>query len=132
MKYLIGNWKSNFSLSEAKDWIDAVKPGLKEVDGLTTVLCPGYIHLPLFSSDLPLQTLGSQYISPYPNGAYTGQVSSKMIGDLVDYTIVGHSERRTYFKESKQDVLNQIDQALDGGITPVVAVDKEKLASSTI
>lgn len=125
MKYLIGNWKSNFNLKEAKDWIDATKPHFVSSDNLQTILCPGYIHLPLFKSELPQLSLGCQYISPFPNGAYTGQISSDMINDQVEFCIVGHSERRTYFKESNQDVLNQIDQALSNQITPIVAVDRD-------
>ena len=125
MKYLIGNWKSNFNPSEAVNWIEAVKPHLTKPENLTVVLCPGDIHLSLLKSELPDLVLGSQYISPFPNGAYTGQTSSSMVSNLVDYCIAGHSERRTYFKESNQDVLNQIDQALGNQITPIVAVDRD-------
>lgn len=125
MKYLIGNWKSNFSLSEAKDWIEATKPHYLTPDNIKVILCPGFIHLPLFKSEFPEHALGSQYISSFPSGAYTGQINSSMISDLVSYCIVGHSERRTYFKESNQDISNQIDQALDSQITPIIAVDKE-------
>ena len=125
MKYLIGNWKSNFNLKEAKDWIEATKPHYLPPDNLQVILCPGFIHLPLFKTELPELSLGSQYISSFPNGAYTGQINSGMISDLVDYCIVGHSERRTYFKESNQDISNQIDQALDSQIIPIIAVDKD-------
>lgn len=125
MKYLIGNWKSNFSLSEAKDWIEATKPHYLIPENLKVILCPSFIHLPLFKTQFPELSLGSQYISSFPNGAYTGQISSSMMSNLVDYCIVGHSERRTYFKESNQDVSNQIDQALENKITPIIAVDKE-------
>ena len=125
MKYLIGNWKSNFNSKEAKDWIDAVKPHFVNPDNIKVVLCPGFIHLPFFQTNFPELTLGCQYISPFPNGAYTGQVSSSMIKDLISYCIVGHSERRRYFKESNQDIFNQIDQALDSQITPIIAVDRD-------
>ena len=101
MKYLIGNWKSNFTISEAKDWIKATKPHYLLSDNLKVVLCPSFIHLTLFKTEFPELSLGSQYISPFPNGAYTGQISSDMVRNLVKFSIAGHSERRTYFKESK-------------------------------
>jgi len=129
MKYLIGNWKSNFNLSEAKDWIEATKPHYLPTENLQVILCPSFIHLPLFKTQFPELSLGSQYISSFPNGAYTGQINSSMVSDLVDYCIVGHSERRTYFKESNQDISNQIDQALDYQITPIIAVDKDNCHS---
>lgn len=125
MKYLIGNWKSNFSLKEAKDWINATKPQYENPENLQIVLCPGFIHLPLFKSEFPELALGSQYISSFPKGAYTGQVSGDMISDLVSFSIIGHSERRKYLKESNQDISNQVDQALAVQITPIIAVDKD-------
>jgi triosephosphate isomerase len=125
MKYLIGNWKSNFNLSEAKDWLDAVKPNFENPDNLKVVLCPGFIHLPLFQAEFPNLSLGVQYISPFPKGAYTGQISGDMISDLVSFCITGHSERRRYFKESNQDISNQVDQAQAVKITPIISVDQD-------
>jgi triosephosphate isomerase len=125
MKYLIGNWKSNYTLSEARDWIDEVKrswPG--KTLGLKVVVCPAYIHLPMFKREFAEVDLGSQDISPFPDGAYTGEVSGRMIKSLVDYVILGHSERRKYFGVTDQMVARQVEQALAENITPVVAVDK--------
>lgn len=125
MKYLIGNWKSNFTVSEAHQWIDVVKPKLSpSLDNLSVVLCPSYIHLLLFKLNFPNQVLGMQTCSPFPNGTYTGAVSAPMVKGLVDYAIVGHSERRTYFKESHQDVVNQVAELVGEQITPIIAVDK--------
>lgn len=126
MKYLIGNWKSNFSTHEAQEWIEAVKPNMRTVtDKLEIVLCPSFIHLLLFKLNFPNLQLGAQTISPFGSGTYTGFTSSYMLKEMVSYVIVGHSERRTYAKESISDVDNQVIQALDMGLTPIIAVDKE-------
>jgi triosephosphate isomerase len=126
MKYVIGNWKSNLSIEEAQKWIEVVKKESPQIsEELKIVLCPSYMHLLLFKLNFPNQTLGSQGLSAYPNGTYTGAVSANMLHDVVDYAIVGHSERRTYFNESNNDVANQITQALDFDITPIIAVDDQ-------
>jgi triosephosphate isomerase len=125
MKYIIGNWKSNFTIEEAHRWIDVVKPKLPPAsDDVTIVLCPSYIHLLLFKLNFPSQILGMQTSSPFPNGTYTGAVSAPMVKGLADFCIVGHSERRTYFKESHQDIVNQITELVSEQITPIIAVDK--------
>lgn len=125
MKYLIGNWKSNFTIEEALHWIEAVKPKLPPAsDDVKVVLCPSYIHLMLFKLNFPNQILGMQTSSPFPNGTYTGAVSAPMVKGLVDFAIVGHSERRTYFKESHQDIVNQVTELVEEQIIPIIAVDK--------
>lgn len=126
MKYLIGNWKSNFTADETTRWIDVAKKTFPSIpDKLTVVLCPSFQHLLLFKLNFPNLILGSQTISPFPNGAYTGAVSASSLKNIIEYCIVGHSERRTYFKESNSDVSNQITQLVDNDITPIIAVDSE-------
>lgn len=126
MKYLIGNWKSNYTIEEAQHWIEAVKKTLPDTHpDLTTVICPGFHHLLLFKLNLPGQTLGAQTISAFPPGTYTGQIAATNLRKLVEYVIVGHSERRTWAKESNSDVANQVTQALDNHITPIIAVDND-------
>lgn len=69
--------------------------------------------------------LGLQNISPYSAGPYTGEVSGQNLVDLhVKYAIVGHSERRKYFKESSLDVSKRVESCLEEGITPIVCVDR--------
>ena len=100
MKYLIGNWKSNKTIEEAREWIGVVKGAkLPRQPNLEVVLCPSFIHLSLFREVYPEMRLGLQTISPFPLGAYTGAVAAGMVFDLVRYVIVGHSERRRYFHE---------------------------------
>ena len=124
MKYLIGNWKANKTIAEASAWIEQVKremPVLSE--SLRVVLCPSDIHLFLFKKEWPGLTLGAQDCSPYGDGAYTGQVTARMLAPLVNYVILGHSERRRYFHEDESMVVKKAIQALDNGITPIIAVD---------
>lgn len=126
MKYLIGNWKANKTIQEARSWIAAVKKESSKANkNLKTVLCPSFIHLALFKRELPQMTLGCQDLSSYPDGAYTGQVSARMISGLVKYAILGHSERRRYFQETETQIMQKVTEALDNGITPIIAVDAD-------
>jgi triosephosphate isomerase len=67
--------------------------------------------------------LGSQDVSAYEQGAYTGEVSAAMLKDFaVRYAIVGHSERRQYHGETDEQVAHKAQRALSAGITPIVCV----------
>lgn len=123
MKYLIGNWKANKTLDEARSWIREVKSRMEKVHpDLRVALCPSFIHLRLLKDDFPELTLGCQDLSPYGDGAYTGAVTARMLEGLVEFVILGHSERRRWFQETSLTVAQKAVQALDFGITPIIAV----------
>ena len=125
-KYLIGNWKANKTIKEAHTWIEKVNSSqVKISNNLRVVICPSYIHIPLFKKELPNLTLGCQNLSPYGDGAYTGEVTARMLNGTVQYAILGHSERHRYFSESVEKVALKAIQALDNKITPIIAVDSE-------
>jgi len=126
MKYLIGNWKSNKTIEEAREWIGVVKGAkLPRQPNLEVVLCPSFIHLSLFREVYPEMRLGLQTISPFPLGAYTGAVAAGMVFDLVRYVIVGHSERRRYFHESEAEVAAQAAEAVEEKLTPIISIDRD-------
>lgn len=126
MKYLIGNWKANKTTHEAKLWIKKVRPQRAHFSkNLKVILCPSYIHLPLFKNEFPELTLGCQDLSPYGDGAYTGQVTARMLESLVEFTILGHSERYRYFEETFALVALKATQALEFRITPIIALNKD-------
>lgn len=123
LKYLIGNWKANKTVEEARSWILEVRKQNPRVHPrLALVLVPSFIHLTLFKEEFPELTLGCQDLSPYGDGAYTGEVTARMLADLVEFAILGHSERRHWFHETSIAVAQKMVQAIDHGITPIVAV----------
>ena len=123
-KYLIGNWKANKTIKETYSWIKLVKQAPVIKKNLTVVLCPAFIHLPMFKKEIPELVLGCQNLSPYGDGAYTGAITARMLSGLVNFVILGHSERCRYFNESLQKVSLKAIQAVDYKITPIIAVDK--------
>lgn len=99
----------------------------------TIVLCPSLPYLSKFY--LKNIELGSQNVSSYFEGAYTGEVAASQLKDLgVKYCIVGHSERRKYQKETNQEINRKIDMLLDNNIIPILCVgenDNERKAGMT-
>lgn len=128
-KYVIGNWKSNKGRESAREWFAEFAKLYRPVDGLQVIVAPSFICLHSLSEyvkalDLKNVALAAQDVSPFPKGAYTGAVAADMIRDMVDYVIIGHSERRRYFHETSQDTANKMAEAVDAGIKPIVCIDQ--------
>ena len=123
-KIVIGNWKMNGSLTTNQALLSAVVAGVRD-PRCGVALCVPFPYLAQASAALIGSTvlLGSQDISEYTQGAYTGEVSAAMLGEFgCRYAIVGHSERRTWFGDTNERVALKADRALDAGLTPIVCV----------
>ena len=125
--YLIANWKSHKTLDEATRFFDSLQ-NLELNPQVKNIIAPPAPYLQsllvqVTDSNVPI-ILAAQSISPFPFGAYTGEVSAAMVKDWAHYVIVGHSERRKYFHESYQDVANKIAQILEHNLTPILCVDE--------
>jgi triosephosphate isomerase (TIM) len=129
-KIIFGNWKSNKSIAEAQEWLNIFKQELGNDElGVDAVIAPPFPFMPIVKDGLPEQALlGSQDISSYSAGSYTGAVSTQNLSGLnISYTLVGHSERRRYFQETADMVNQKISQALSASIKPIVCVDENTL-----
>jgi triosephosphate isomerase len=117
-KIVVGNWKMNTSLEEAINLLVDINQFIEDENA---IVCVPFTHI-VTSIELAKSNLsiGAQNVSEYDDGAYTGEISARMLKSLgVDYTIVGHSERRKLFKESNQAIANKIAQLLKEKITPI-------------
>lgn len=136
-RLIIANWKSQKTFREVDAWlsrfVDLMRPHLDELrepGKPQIVIAPPYpfvdrVDAVLRSLDLNNIRLGVQDLSPYPAGKYTGAVSVRNLeGWEIKYAIVGHSERRRYFKENEHDVSNKVNQAIESAIVPVVCLDQ--------
>ncbi len=124
--WIIANWKSNKTIAEALDWISKVGPNISKRENLKVVVCPTFsclseVKKAITVGNFPLM-VGSQDISPYGVGAYTGEEPAPLIKELVSLSIIGHSERRKNFNETNELVAQKVEQALAVNITPLVCV----------
>lgn len=124
--WLIANWKSNKTISEAVDWVSKFGPQIPKDDSLKVVVCPTFsclseVKKAIQVGNFPLM-VGSQDLSAFDNGAYTGEESALLLKDLVSISIIGHSERRQNFSENDEMVSKKVEQALKNNITPLLCV----------
>jgi triosephosphate isomerase len=124
---IAGNWKMNKDLGETRDIISRLKERLMELpESRTKVLVfPPFTSLSLASELLGGSGigLGAQNMSEHDDGAYTGEVSWRMLRSVgCQYVILGHSERRQYFGESDEAVNRKAMKALANQLVPIICV----------
>ena len=128
-KIVAGNWKMNKTFPEAEELLVAIAEGLDEVSLETeVVLCPPFLYLEM-ASDVSEESnfmVGAQNVSWAENGAYTGEVSAEMIKSAgADFCIVGHSERRTFFKETDDQLRKKVDLLIAQDILPIFCIGEQ-------
>lgn len=124
--WIVANWKSNLGLSESLEWINTVGPKLNKREDLQVVVCPRFstlaeLHQEIQANNYPI-ILGSQNLSPFEVGSFTGEEPASLLKELVTMTIIGHSERRDKFAETDEMVSEKIKQAKAAGIEPILCV----------
>ena len=123
-KVIAGNWKMNMLPGEAIEFINELTPLVKDTEN-EVILCVPYTDL--FYALLTAQNtnikIGAQNMHFEESGAYTGEVSGKMLKSInVEYVIIGHSERRQYFNETDETVNKKVKAAFKYGLKPIVCV----------
>jgi triosephosphate isomerase len=123
---IAGNWKMHTDLVEGASLVAEV---IERTESLALsadlVLCPPFTHLTVAATQLSGSSisLGAQHMHDAPEGAYTGEVSARMLlTSGCGYVILGHSERRTYFGETNESVNGKVRSAISAGLTPIVCV----------
>lgn len=133
MKSLIiaGNWKSNKTTAEALRWLQDFQSHivLNIPTHITVILCVPFTLLypvkeTIKANSLPI-ILGAQNVSPFAEGAQTGEESARMVRDLADWVIIGHSERRKNFSETDEILVNKFQQAKSAGLKIIYCVPND-------
>ena len=123
-KVIAGNWKMNMLPNEAIEYIQALEPLVKNSKA-EVILCVPYTDLfyCLMNAQGTNIKIGAQNMHFEEKGAFTGEVSGKMLKSIgVEYVIIGHSERRQYFAEPDETVNKKIKSAFENGLKPIVCV----------
>lgn len=126
-----GNWKMHTTLSEAVALAQALRGPLSAVAAVECVLCPPFISLAAVAevvAGTPIG-IGAQNAHFADQGAYTGEISPRMLEPFCQYVILGHSERRQYFGEDDALVNRKVQAAVRHGLTPILCVG-ENLAQN--
>ncbi|MGB2705908.1 MAG: triose-phosphate isomerase [Candidatus Omnitrophota bacterium] len=125
---IAGNWKMHKTTEESIALSNAIKRDLFNIDNVEIVLCPPFTSLTDIK-DVTNDTnisLGSQNVFWEEEGAFTGEVSPKMLKAVgCKYVIIGHSERRAYFGETNETVNKKVKSALKAGLFPIMCVGEK-------
>ncbi len=118
-----GNWKLNGSLEANRELVSGIVAGAPE--GVDLLVCPPFPYLgPVIKAlgDSPV-ALGAQNVSEHAKGAYTGEVAAAMLGEFgCKYVIIGHSERRSIFGETSEQVADKFVAVQEAGLIPILCV----------
>jgi len=127
-KIVAGNWKMNLDYNEGLSLFSEITNMIKdEVTGQQeAVVCSPFIHLHSLvqmAKGYTKISVGAQNAHQAESGAYTGEVSAKMIHSVgAAYVILGHSERRQYFGETNELLAKKTDTALANGLKPIFCI----------
>ena len=131
------NWKMNGDLT----LVDTMVSGLKNVElkeNVNVVICPSSPYLVTFVAKTKAENLnaaiqiGAQNVSEHESGAFTGEISTQMLQELsVEFAIIGHSERRSYYHETSTQVAHKVNAALNAGLTPILCIGESEAERAT-
>ncbi len=124
-KYIFANWKENKTVSEALAWLEEFARSFKPAEDLSRVVLGVAFPLlyPLKEARARLGLglkLGSQDVSRFPGGSYTGEVAARQLQGLADFVILGHSERKRYLKETLAEVREKVLLCAENELTPLL------------
>ncbi len=121
---IAGNWKMNKTPAEAKVLLEQTAPLVKDAD-CQVIACVPFVDLQTAieaAKDTNIK-IGAENCHWEESGAYTGEISAKMLTSMgVEYVVLGHSERRQYFGETDETVNKRVKAALAAGLKPIVCV----------
>jgi triosephosphate isomerase len=123
--FIAGNWKMHLTAAEARELATAVVRVSPELQEAEIVIAPPYTALSEVRKVLEGSSvkLAAQNLFWGEKGAFTGEVSGPMLKDAgCRYVIIGHSERRQFFKETDADVNKKTEAALGFGLSPIVCI----------
>ena len=133
--FIVANWKAHKTQEEALAWLSEVRDGSHGTDSQninkTVVVCPPYPLIPIVADFItknafPLH-VGSQDISVFNTGAYTGEVPATTLQKFANFCIIGHSERRQHFSEGFEILSEKVANAMSANIKPIFCVQNEDI-----
>lgn len=123
-KLIVGNWKMNLNTHEASLYLHKLAGKVKPHQDVEVVLAPTLLALQSLSLQIDRRQfkLAVQNLYWRDSGAFTGEVSATQLHGVVDYAIIGHSERRHIFGETNKDIRNKVQAAIRNNIKPILCI----------
>lgn len=126
-KLVIANWKMNLNYSQVKALTTKIsKNNFKN----KIIIAPSNLYLKTvfeICKQNPNIAVSAQNVSEFDNGAYTGEVSAQMLSSLsINYSIVGHSERRLHFSERSHNLIKKVYHCLSNNLVPILCVGENE------
>jgi triosephosphate isomerase len=124
-KFIAGNWKMNTTIDEARALAKGITETAGKITDVDVAICPPYTNLSAVGEAIRGTSvkLGAQDVHWEAKGAFTGKVSCGMLKSVgVTYVIVGHSEQRSYFHETDENVNKKAKAVLSAGLLPIICV----------
>ncbi len=125
---IVANWKMNLSVHQGSLLLQRLTDHIQSHRSVEVVLAPSLVSLQPLSLQVDHRKfrLAAQNAYHHDEGQFTGEVSFSMLRGLVDYAIVGHSDRRYKFAESLETVRDKVSAAIRNGIVPILCVGETK------
>ena len=122
--YIVGNWKLNFTVGEASIYLHKLQKKLPAYRDIQVVVAPPMLALQPLSLQVDRHKLklAAQNAFYRDYGNYSGEISFSQLNGLVDYAIIGHSERRYIFGEDDKVVQKKVAAAIRNKITPILCI----------
>lgn len=124
-KFFIANWKMNLDRSGVERLTEKIKKQIIVYPGIETVVCPSFIDIPYVFQNLHKLNIkiGAQDTAWQDTGSLTGEVSPLNLRQYgVEYVIIGHSERRRFFKETNEMIESKLNASFKNGLQPILCV----------
>ncbi len=123
--FIAGNWKMNLNLKESADLSKAIAGDMDDFEGIDVLVAPPFTSLPAVRQAIGNSRilLGAQNMHWESYGACTGEISGRMLIEAgCTHVILGHSERRTHFKETNEDIDLKVKSAVQVGLVPIICI----------
>ena len=128
-RFCVANWKMNFNSSNTKSFLENWEKKDLNNKEVKTIFCPSFTELNTTAELLQYSDseLGAQNVYYLSNGAYTGEISCRMLKDLgCNWVIIGHSERRAIFGETDEMVCHKLNKLTSENMYPIVCIGETK------